>query len=152
MPSGLGSLKCNGSSLVGTFDVAGSLRFIAVNVKPPNLPFQCTSATLTYGNAAQLNGACKWTGTAGRDDLQMDFGGGVSIAGALAAPRSSMRIRGTGSWSTTEPKLPLDQANETQSNISNVPVNSSPPDDAVQAAAKVAREQQLINLGFPIIA
>ena len=56
MFSGLGSLKCNGSSLVGTFDVEGTPRYIAVDVRPSTQSFECKSATLTYSKVAQLDG------------------------------------------------------------------------------------------------
>ena len=142
-----GLIKCDGSRIVGTFDVDGRALYITVDIKPPNQPFECSKATLSYGNVTQLDGTCKWTGTAGRDDLQMEFGGGVSIAGALATPRSSIRIRGAGVWSRVKSALPPIPATGVRA-----PVNPFPAHDAVRDAAKVAREQQLIELGVPIIA
>jgi len=146
MPSAAGLIKCDGSRIVGTFDVDGRPLYITVDIKPPNQPFECSHATLTYNNPAQLDGACKWTGTAGRDDIEMDFGGGVSITGVLATPRSSIRIRGAGAWSKVKSALPPIPANGVRA-----PVNPFPAHDALRDAAKVAREQQLIELGVPII-
>ena len=146
MPSARGLVKCDGSRLVGTFDIDGSPRYLAVEVKPFDQSFECNNPTLIYNDVVQLVGDCKWTGTAGRDDLQMNFGGGVSIAGPLATPRSAIRIRGTGTWST-DPPIP---ANRMQDDV--VSVNPSPPHDAVRDAAKVAREQQLLESCVPIIA
>jgi len=148
MPSAGGLIKCDGSRVVGTFDVDGRPLYITVDIKPPNQPFDCARATLTYGNVTQLNGAYKWTGTAGRDDLQMDFGGGVSIAGALGTPRLSVRIRGAGVWSRVKSALPPIPVNGVRA-----PVNPFPPRDAaLDAVAKVEREERLLGLGLPIIA
>jgi len=151
MPSAWGSIKCDGNRLVGVFEVDGRPRYIASDIKPPNQQFECNKATLAYSNVAQLDGACKWTGTAGRDDLQMDFGGGVSIDGAFATPRWSIRIRGAGAWSKVKSTLPPVPANGTHNSVRSVPVNPFPPRDAVRDAAKIAREQQLLELGVPII-
>jgi len=145
-------IKYNGNRLVGTFDVDGRPRYITVDIKPPNQPFNCNSATLTYIDPAQLEGPCKWTGTAGRDDLQMDFGGGVSIAGALAVPRAAIRIRGAGTWSKFELPLSSIPANESQGNGINDPANQSPLFESVPDSAKLLREKQLLESGFPIIA
>jgi len=153
MLSSLGSLKCDGSSIVGTFDVEGSPRYIAVDVRPSTQPFECKSATLTYSKVAQLDGYFKWKGTAGKDDLEMSCdNGGVSIVGTLATTRPSSHIHGAGSWSTVEQNLPSVKANGKQQNVRNVHVNSFPPLDTVGDDAKAAREQQLIDLGAPIIA
>jgi len=149
MSTAKGSVQCNGSRLIATFVVDGRPRYIDADIKPLNQAFACDSATLTYVKPAQLDGACRWNGTAGRDDLQMDFGGGVSIAGRLAAPRSSIRVRGAGAWSTVKPILPpkpSSSADETQGSLRAHPVNSITPH------AKVAREQPLMDSSVPIIA
>jgi len=147
-------IKCDGNRLVGSFDVDGHPRYITGDVQPPDQPFHCGSATLTYGSAAQLDGACNWHGTAGNDDLRMDFGEGVSISGALAAPRSSMHIRGTGAWSKVKPRFPSNQANESQGRLRSLSVIpfSSRDRNAVRDIAKTAREQQLLESKAPIIA
>jgi len=149
MPTALGLIKCDGTRLVGTFDVGGSPRYINVDVKPSNEPFECSNATVTYTDIAQLSGDCRWKGWIGRDDLQMDFVDGVSIVGSLATARSSSaRIKGAGAWSMVKSALPT-RAKKPQGNVF---VNQFPHHDAAKNLAKVEREQQLINLGVPIIA
>jgi len=152
MPTAQGIVKCDCGRFVGTFDIDSSPRYVAVDVRPLDLSFECNDATLTYGDVTELVGDCKWTGTAGKVDLQIDFVGGVTIAGLLTTTRSSIRIRGEGSWSVVRPQLSSPTPDGTQRNVRNAPVNSSPPHDTVRDAAKVAREQQLIDLGAPIIA
>jgi len=155
MPSAQGFVKCISGSLEGTFDVDGSSRYITVDVKPLNQSFECSNATLAYDNVAQLLGDCKWTGAAGKDDLQMDFGRGVSITGPLAARRpSSVRIRGAGTWSTAKSSLhppPTNSADDSQGNIMKVPADRF-SHDPVRDAAKLRRERQLLESGNPIIA
>jgi len=151
MPSAAGFVEYNGGRLEGRFDVAGSKRYIAVEVKPPIQPFKCDNAILTYDNVAQLLENCKWTGTAGRDDLQMDFGEGVTIGGLLAEPRSSVRIRGTGTWSTAKLNLPPLPTPETQNNVKVVAVNPF-TSNTPRNKAELEHEQQLLGLGVPIIA
>jgi len=148
MPTAPGFVQFADNKLVGTFDVDGSPRHIAVDVKPSNLSLECDNVTLTYDNVAQLLGNCVWTGTAGKDDLNMDFKGGVSISGRLTAPRSSIRVRGAGAWSTVEvvlPPPPASSANVTQDN----PTQSQ---DACECDVKVEREKLLLESGHPIIA
>ena len=146
MHTARGFVKCDGSRFVGTFDIGGSPHYVTVNIKPLDLSFECNSATLTYGDVTQLAGNYNWTGTAGRDELELTFVGGVAIIGPLATSRSSIRIRGPGSWSTAKPEITAIQ------NVCSVPVIPIAPHDAVQDAAKAARVQQLIDLGVPIIA
>jgi len=148
MPTARGFVKCDGSRFVGTFNIDGGLRYVTGNVRPLDLSFECGSATLTYDDVTQLVGEFKWTGTAGRDDLEMTFVGGVTIVGPLTTPRSSIRIRGAGLWGSVKPDLPLLASN----NVPDISANSSPSHDAVRDAAKAAREQELIDLGVPIIA
>jgi len=151
MPSAAGFVEYNGGRLEGRFDVGGSKRYIAVEVKPPIQPFKCDNAILTYDNVAQLLGDCKWTGTAGRDDLQMDFNDGATIGGLLAEPRSSVRIRGTGTWSTAKLNLAPPPLPEKQYNVKPVTVNPF-TSNTTRSHAEIAREQQLLELGVPIIA
>jgi len=147
MHTARGFVECDGGRFIGTFDIGGSPRYVAVDVKPLDLSFECKSATLTYGDVTQLDGNYNWAGTAGRDVLEMAFVGGVAIVGPLTTPRSSIRIRGAGSWSTAKPDLlPLPAS----SNALNVPGNFQ-SHNTVRDAAKDAREQQLIDLGLPII-
>jgi len=148
MPSTQGFAKYNSGKLVGTFDVDGRPRYLAVDVRPPNQLFECDNVTLIYDNVAQLSGDCKWTGTAGSDDLQMDFGGGVSVVGPLATPRSSIRIRGAGTWSTVKPTLSPDLADNIQRN----PVNPLPLHNTLPDVAEIARERELLESKVPIIA
>jgi len=57
----------------------------------------CGNAILRYSTVDQLVGEYKWVGTVGKDDLEMNFGGCVSIKGRLTTARpSSIRIHGTG--------------------------------------------------------
>ena len=78
--------------------------------------------------------------------------GGVSIVGSLATTRPSSHIHGAGSWSTVEKKLPLVQVNRTRDNVRNASDNSFAPLGTFGDDTKAAREQQLIELGAPIIA
>jgi len=145
-----GSVKCDGSRLVGSFVVGGSPRYLTADVKPLNQSFECKNATLTYDDITQLilDSNLKWTGTAGRNYLQMDFGQGVSVTGPFTVTRSSIRIHGTGSWSSVKSILPPASTNATKSNVSNVA-----PLDVIQVPAKVSREHwRLLDLGVPIIA
>jgi len=154
MPSAQGPIRCDGSRLIGTFSISGSQYYIIVDVKPCNRPFECSNATVTYGDVAQLSGDCKWTGWIGRDDLQMKFDVGVSIVGALATTRSSSdRTRGSGAWSIDKPPLPPHLAGTQESSVGNEITNQSPRvHDAVRNPAQLGREQQLIDLGVPIVA
>jgi len=148
MHTARGFVKFDGGRFVGTFDVGGSPRYFAANVKPLGVSFECSSANLTYGDVTQLAGSFEWAGTAGRDDLEMTFVGGVVIVGTLTTPRSSIRICGAGSWSTAKPGLFSIPAGN---NALNFPSNF-PSHNTARNAAKVAREQRLIDLGVPIIA
>ena len=155
MPSARGSINCNGSRLVGTFDVDGSPRYITVDVKPCNRPFECSIVTLTYSDITQLSGDCKWNGWVGREDLQMKFDAGVSIIGPLATARSSSdRTRGAGAWTDMKPSpSPSIYTAETlQGNVSNTIANQFSPHYAARNSAQLEREQQLIGLGVPIVA
>jgi len=146
MPSAQGSIKFANSRLVGTFDVDGSPRYLSVEVKPLNQPFECIKAVLTYSSIEQLVGECKWMGTAGTDDLQMFLGSDITIAGPLVTARSaSLSIRGAGTWDTVE------GASYTQNNVSDVLAKPSPPHDAVKDSTKAARVKQLLESNTPII-
>jgi len=155
MPTAQGSIQFVDSRLVGSFDVDGSPRYLAVDVKPLHQSFKCEKATLTYSNVGQLSGHCKWTGTAGRDDLQMDFAEGITITGRLTAPRSSVRIRGAGAWSALEmasAPSSTPSVDGLHGNGSNITIDQSPPLDVAQDSAKIARENALLKSGIPIIA
>jgi len=151
-----GLVACNNGRLVGTFDVGGSRRYIDVDVKPSNESFECSDATLTYESVAQLFGNCKWTGAAGKDDIEMKFDSGVTITGPLATPRqSSKRIRGAGTWSTAKSTLRQNSANsgnEQRGDVDNALAREIPPPDAVRDPHKLLREKQLLESGSPIIA
>ena len=152
-----GSIKYDGTRLVGAFDIEGSPRYITVDVRPANQPFECNKATLAYSNITQLDGACKWTGTAGKDGLEMNFSGGVSISGQLVTARSSISIRGAGTWSTDKATLPTvstNPDNEPQGSGSNdlTAVDQLPLLGPARDPAKLLREKQLIESGVPIVA
>jgi len=147
MPSAQGYIKFANSRLVGTFDVDGSPRYLSVEVKALNQPFECGNATLTYRSIEQLVGNCKWMGTAGTDDLQMFLGPGITIAGPLVTAWSaSLSIRGAGTWDTVEGTF------SPQNNVSNVLANPSSSNDVVKDPAKAARVKQLLESDTPIIA
>ena len=156
MFSAHGLVACNSGRVVGSFDVGGSRRYIDVDVKPSNHSFECSDATLTYDNVAQLHGTCKWTGSVGKDDIEMNFDSGVTITGPLATPRqSSKRIRGAGAWNTAESTLrqsPANSGNERHGDVNNPPALESLPPDAVRDPHKLLREKQLLESGSPIIA
>jgi len=147
MPSAQGYIKFANSRLVGTFDVDGSPRYLSVEVKPLNQPFECIKAVLTYGSIEQLVGGCKWMGTAGTEDLQMFLGPDITIAGPLVTPRlAALSIRGAGTWDTVEGTF------SPQDNVSNVLANPSlPPNAAVKDPARAARVKQLLESNTPII-
>jgi len=151
-----GNVKCDGSRLLGTFYVDGSPRYLTVDIKPLNQSFECGSAILTYYTADQLTGDCKWVGTVGKDDLEMNFGGGVSIKGLLVTARpSSIRIHGAGLWNTFEVTLPPlsdNTVDELRSDGSDASTNQFPTHSAVRDPAKLQRERQLLESGAPIIA
>jgi len=151
-----GSVKCNGSKLLGIFDVGGRPRYLTVDVKPLNQSFECDNAILTYDSVDQLTRECKWAGTVGKDDLEMNFGGDVSIKGPLTTARpSSIRIHGTGLWEAFEvipPSILDNTVDELRSNGSDAPANQFPPHDAVRDPVKLQRERQLLESGAPIIA
>jgi len=151
-----GFVKCNKGKLVGTFDIGGRPRYLSVDVKPLNQSFECDNAILICDTVEQMFGDCKWVGTVGKDDLEMDFTGGVSIKGPLTTPRpSSMRIRGAGTWNaknSTPPLLPAITANYSQGNVASVPVDHFPAQHAVRNPVKLLRERQLLESGAPIIA
>jgi len=148
MPSSRGSIKCDGSKLVGTFDVDGSPRYITVDVKPCNRPFECNNATVTYSDITQLSGDCKWKGWVGRDDLQMNFNTGVSIVGPLDTARLSLdRTRGAGAWSTvnsTSPALSQNSGNETQGAV-HAPGQPAQAEQFRQKLEKVTRETKKVH-------
>ena len=152
MPTARGSIEYNGSRLEGTFDVGGSPRYLAVDVKSLSQSFECSNATLTYVKVEELDGNCEWFGTIGRDNLLMKFDGGVSITGQLTKPRSSNHTHGAGMWSASKSLLPEIPTNATQKAARNPSINPFTNINAVRDPAKIAREQQLINLGVPIIA
>jgi len=148
MPSVRGFVQCSNDRLVGTFEVDGSPRYLYSDVKTLHQPFESGEATLTYDNITQLDGHCRWTGTVGKANILMDVvSGGVSIAAPLAAKQpSSHFILGEGAWDTVERISPP------QKNISNVPVNPSPPHDAIRdPALKAARAKKLLESKNPII-
>ena len=148
MPSSSGSVRSDGSTLEGTFIVDNSPRYIIVDVKPLNQPFECSKATLTYDRAWDLSGPSNWRGRIGKDDLRMDFDGGVSIAGPLAESRlRSDQSRGAGTWSTVKASLPLSPGK-----TDNKPQKAPPRRGPVQDSAKAARIEELIQLKAPIIA
>jgi len=152
-----GSVKCDGSRLVGIFDVSGSPHYLTVDVKPSCLPFECSNATLGYSEFAQLMGDCKWRGSVGRDDLQMNFAGDVSIVGQLVTPLSSVCVHGAGKWSTVEDNihnLSASSAIGTQNDVRNVSEDRFSPYTEVRNVdvAKNAREQQLLESRLPILA
>jgi len=155
MPTAAGSVKYSGDKLNGTFDVDGIPRYFTVDVKPRGChkqPFECGNAILTYNDIARLAGQCTWKGTAGRDRLKMDFGGGIFLDGPLDLIRSTIQIRGEGTWSTIKqdlPSIPVGSTNEAKNSVS---ANTLPQGGAVQDHAKIARELELIHLGVPIIA
>jgi len=143
-----GFVKCDGSRLIGTFDVNGCPRYVTVTVKPPSQPFECGNALLTYDNIAQLDGNCKWTGMAGKDHLEMNFITGVSIEGPLATSRaSSLRLRGAGRWSTVKPTLSLLPAEPLNVHVGQLPRR----DTAQDITDRRQRERQLLESGDPII-
>jgi len=152
MPKAAGSVQCNGSNLVGTFNVDGISYYLSVDVKPAIQPFEGNSVTLSYDNIMLAIGECKWKGAAGRDGLHMNFGGGISLAGPLGIARSSIQIRGEGTWSTIQHALSLSPVGSTDGAQNNVSVNPFPPRGAVRDPAKVARELELIHSGLPIVA
>jgi len=158
MPSVQGVVKCNGSKIVGTFYIDGPSdpRYLAVEVNPRSRQqFECSNATLTYDSVTQLLGACKWSGTVGKDDLKMNFGGGLNIAGQVTVPlQSSTQTSGTGTWDTVKVTLAptqMNSADERQSTVSNIPANPFRL-NATRDRAKEERERALIQLGVPIIA
>ena len=108
MPSVQGVVKSNGGKIFGTFHINGVPRYLAVEVNPRSRQqFECNSATLTYDSAAQLLGGCKWSGTVGKDDLKMNFGGGLNIAGQVTVPlRLTAETNGTGTWDTPKVTQP----------------------------------------------
>jgi len=148
-----GFVKCNNGRLIGTFNIGDSLRYITVEVKPSNLSFECSNAILAYDTIEQLLGDCKWTGNVGKDELDMDFGGNVSIAGPLVTIRpSSIRIHGAGTWNTVEgipPSPSVETINEPQGNPTT---NQFPNLGAIRDPFKLLRERQLLESGIPIIA
>jgi len=152
MPKAAGFVQYNGSRLVGTFQVDGISYYLSVDVKPPSQPFHSDNATLTHDNVLQMIGECKWRGTAGRDGLKMNFGGGISLAGPLGIAWSTIQIRGEGTWSTDQYALSPIPVGSTDGTQNGVSANPFPPRDAVRDPAKVARERRLIELGVPIIA
>jgi len=156
MPSAEGFVECKGGRLEGNFSDGHSTRYITVDVNPFTQSFECRNATLTYNDFAQLLGACKGMGSVGRDDLQMNFGGGVSIVAPLVTPRSSARIRGAGTWSTANDRahhLPVNAANGTRNNVGTSSAGHYSLHNSVRdVSAKIAREQQLLGSRLPIIA
>ena len=101
MPTARGSVKCDDSKLVGTFDVYGNSHHFTVEIKPSRQSFECTDAVLTYVSTDQLAGPCNWLGTLGKTNIQMSHGADVSISGPLDTRRiSSVLIRGAGAWNT----------------------------------------------------
>jgi len=153
MPSTQGFVKCDGSSLVGTFTVDGNPYYLSVVVKPHKQPFECRDAALIFGNIIQLSGNCNWSGPIGKDDLHMDFIGGVTISGKLTTRlRSSIQSHGAGTWSALEMTSSVPQARSTDENDESLSsLNNVNYYDPSQDVARVAREQQLVNSGVPII-
>ena len=74
MPTACGFFKSHGRRLVGTFIVDTSPRHFTTEFKPRNQPFKCSRIKLTYAETAKLVGICKWSGTVGKDDLEMSLG------------------------------------------------------------------------------
>jgi len=109
MPSVQGVVKCQGNKIVGNFYINGGRQCLSVQVEPRNEEFECSDATLTYDSVAQLSGACKWSGTIGRDDLKMNFGTGLSIVGQITESLESQTLTstsGTGTWNPVKVTLP----------------------------------------------
>ena len=157
MPSVEGYIKYTGARLIGAFSVDGGPRYLSVDCRPNIQPFERRKATLTYDNVAQLLENCKWKGSAGRDDIQMNFDEGVCIVAQLVTQRSSAAIRGTGTWSAVDDDthhLSVNTVCETRNTIRNVSTGNSSLQDPVQVdrTAKIAREQQLLRSRLPIIA
>jgi len=147
MLSASGSVYYDGSTLDGTFTIDGSPRYITVDVKPPNRPFECSNATITFEKASHLSGPSNWRGRIGRDDFRMSFDSGVSIVGPLAEPRLSSDLsRGAGTWSVIKASLPVSPRKTV-----NEPQDTPPVNDPVQGAVKAARERDLIASGVPIV-
>ena len=150
MPTARGSIKSHGDRFVGTFDIGGSPRHLAIDVKQRNQSLECSNVTLTYTNAENLVEDCRWTGSIGKDDLQMDLAGGdVSITAPLATPRqASLPIRGTCIWIMGAVEL-LNQSSHSSTSGAPPVVNSLdvPKDDKT-----LERERRLLESGAPIIA
>jgi len=149
-----GFVTSDGKGLVGTFDVNGSSHHLSVDIKPRDQVFQCSNATLSYSDDSSFMKDCKLSGTIGKDELQMNFVGGVSIVGLLDTPRlSSVLIRGVGMWNTGAIPL-LDRVNsfnEQQESGADAPASHFPL-DAVEDPYQRERETQLLQSGDPIIA
>jgi len=145
-----GSVKYDGTRLVGAFDCDGHPRYVTVNFKRPNQPFECDNATLTYNDIAHLNGDCEWKGTAGKDHLEMNFATPVSatINGPLTTPRvSSVFIRGAATWSAVKPTLSSLAAEPVNVHADQLPRR----DTAQDVIDRRQRERQLLESGYPII-
>ena len=152
MPSAHGFIQCggNGDGLVGTFDIHGSKLYLYSDVKPLSQPFKCSDATLTYDNIGLLAGHCKWNGTLGKSEVQINLDGGVSITGRLAtAQKSSFSILGAGTWNTTKQTQP---APSPKSANAAQPANPFPAPNAARDPAIMAHDQKLFDLSVPIIA
>jgi len=148
MPTARGSIKSHGDRFVGTFDIGGSPRHLVIDVKQRNQSLECSNVVLAYNNVENLVGDCRWTGSIGKDDLQMDLAEDISIAGPLATPRQALLpIRGTGTWTTGAAEL-LNQSSQSSGDVP--PIVSSlniPKDDKT-----LEREKRLLESGASIIA
>ena len=150
MPTARGSIKSHGDRFVGTFDIGGSPRHLAIDVKQRNQSLECSNVVLTYTNAENLVGDCRWTGSIGKEDLQMDLGKDVYIAGPLATPRqAAVLIRGAGTWTASAVELLTQPSHSSTSGASPVVVSSLnlPKDDKT-----LERERKLLESGAAIIA
>jgi len=110
MPNVSGVIRpMNNNVFFGTFEVDGDSYLLGIILETQAQSIDCSNAILTYDNAEKLVEICNWTGTISKNDLQMDLGGGVSIAGLgpfETAGTIPVHIGGTAQWErslVTEP-------------------------------------------------
>jgi len=157
MPTACGYVRSSNDRLEGTFNFDGGPRYLSVDVNMPNQSFECSNATLTYSSIEKLVDQCTWTGTIGKINLRMDLGDGVSITGQLDVPqRSSVRARGAGMWTATNPSDSESSFNKQRERGRNTSADRaqpvSNPFDAPDDPREQARVMRLLGSGAPIIA